>query len=291
MTDFEDRLTDCPALGRRRRPRRRRPGACRAPPRRRPPPSYGAHLGRRGGRRRGCGRRCGAAGQRDGGRTAPRRRRPDARRDASTPMPAACASSRGATSGHGAGRLGPRRRWSTWCASGGDLGDPVVERPGGVASTSCARARRTATACSSSTAPRLDLAYEPGQIWQYEKGDVETAYPEGCLARLPAGADDGDNIVWVVARRPRRPRGGAGVVRAQHRASTPTAAPRTPSDAGPDRRRGTACGCAATASTTGSSRARCSPGRTPRTPSLPSRRRPRRATGCAPWPSPVPWSW
>ena len=66
-------------------------------------------------------------------------------------------------------------------------------------------------------ASALDLAYEPGHIWQYETGDEKgdhAIYPDGAWLGYERGS--GDNLVWVVAPSRADRRGDPRVVRAQH---------------------------------------------------------------------------
>ncbi len=87
-----------------------------------------------------------------------------------------------------------------WCAGGGDLDDPVVERPGG-ASVDILCSPEQGYGVQFMDASALDLAYEPGHIWQYETGDEKgdhAVYPDGAWMGYERGS--GDNLVWVVAR-------------------------------------------------------------------------------------------
>ena len=223
MTDFEDRLTAALRSSRRRRPGRRRPGASRTSSRRRPPSSYGAHLGRRGGRGRGCGRRCRAAGQ-PGRRHQPyargRRVRPDDRGVALGPRRVVARPQR-----HGASRLGPRlpgrlvrRRRRPRRPGRGAARGRVDRHPVRAAE----RLRRAVLRRSAA-----DLAYRAGQVWQYEKGDAEAAYPDGAwLGYQRAGTPATTWCGWSPPTAPPSRRSSSRSFAT--RASTPTAARRTP---------------------------------------------------------------
>jgi hypothetical protein len=83
-----------------------------------------------------------------------------------------------------------------WCGSGGELGSSVVERPGGASiDILCDPASGYGVRFLDGAA--INLAYPPGHIWQYEKGDVEE-YPDGSWLGYEQGS--GDNLVWVVAK-------------------------------------------------------------------------------------------
>jgi hypothetical protein len=82
-----------------------------------------------------------------------------------------------------------------WCGDGGDLGHPVVQRPEG-ASIDILCDPQNGYGVQFMDGSAIHLAYEPGHVWQYEKGDVAT-YPDGSWLGYERGS--GDNLVWVVA--------------------------------------------------------------------------------------------
>ena len=83
-----------------------------------------------------------------------------------------------------------------WCGDGGDLGLPVVERPGASIDILCSPVNGYGVRFLDGSAIRL--AYEPGHVWQYREGAVRTDYPVGSWLGYQRGS--GDNLVWVVAR-------------------------------------------------------------------------------------------
>jgi hypothetical protein len=83
-----------------------------------------------------------------------------------------------------------------WCASDGSIDKPVVERPEG-ASVDILCDPEDGYGVRFFDGAAIRLAYQPGHIWQYEKGDG-AAYPDG--AWMGYQRSTGDNLVWVVAR-------------------------------------------------------------------------------------------
>ncbi len=165
------------------------------------------------------------------------------------------ASSHGATSASPCRPPGGTAIWTTGAAAGATWARRWWSVPAGRPSTSCAT-RSTATACASSTDPPADAAYRAGELWQYEVGDRRPDYPEG--AWLGYQTTDGNNVVLVVASDRATAEDVLGSF-AGHGDSDPDGNgclihPRTEPCNVP---RGHGPGCAATASTTGSSRARC----------------------------------
>ena len=108
------------------------------------------------------------------------------------------ASSRGATSASRCRPTGATASWTTGVAVEATLAHPVVQRPGG-ASIDILCDPQNGYGVQFFDGSAADLAYRAGQVWQYEKGDAEAAYPEGAWLGYQRGGDTGDNIVWVVA--------------------------------------------------------------------------------------------
>ena len=63
-----------------------------------------------------------------------------------------------------------------WCAGGGELGEPVVERPGASVDILCDPEQGYGLLFSDGAL--FDAAVAPGEIWEYTGGDVQM-YPEG----------------------------------------------------------------------------------------------------------------
>jgi hypothetical protein len=81
-----------------------------------------------------------------------------------------------------------------WCANGGRLGDPVVERAGGVSyDILCSPTLGYGVQFFDGSA--ADFINPPGEVWQYERGDT-AYYPDGAWLGYQTG--DGDNVVMVV---------------------------------------------------------------------------------------------
>ena len=93
---------------------------------------------------------------------------------------------------------------STWCLNGkSEPGTPVVERPGGVVESIACMGPENGYGVQFLDGSLADMAYAPGELWQYEPGDA-TVYPDGAWLGYQRS---GDNLVLVVARSPSpRPR-------------------------------------------------------------------------------------
>ena len=82
-----------------------------------------------------------------------------------------------------------------WCGDGGSLDRPVVQRPEG-ASIDILCDPQQGYGVYFWVAAAADLAYQPGEVWQYERGDT-ALYPDGAWLGYERGAED--NTVTVVA--------------------------------------------------------------------------------------------
>ena len=152
-----------------------------------------------------------------------------------------------------------------WCGEWRRPGLPVVERPGG-ASIDILCDPQNGYGVQFFDGSAADLAYRAGR-----SGSTRRATPRPPTPKVPgsatseAGTRATTSSGWSPPTGP--PSRRSSRRSSATRASTPTGARRTPRMPAPTSPRAW-CGCAATASTTGSSRASCSPARTPRTPSL-----------------------
>jgi hypothetical protein len=85
---------------------------------------------------------------------------------------------------------------STWCLNGKNApGAPVVERPGGVVESIGCTGPENGYGVQFLDGSLADMAYQPGELWQYEPGGGDV-YPTGAWLGYQRA---GDNLVLVVA--------------------------------------------------------------------------------------------